>query len=89
MLNWTQIPRIACVLEGVWYLLPWPEHRGALISPILMPKAQGSTDHGTLAQQTQLVAATIRDLEQLRQEGLITEWEFEQQRRQLLAPAEG
>jgi TM2 domain-containing membrane protein YozV len=85
LLNWTQIPRIACVLEGVWYLLPWPEPRKAMISPTAAPDL-GTTQQ--LAQQTQLVTATIRDLEQLRQEGLITEWEFEQQRRQLLAPAE-
>ncbi|MDA0267292.1 MAG: SHOCT domain-containing protein [Cyanobacteria bacterium] len=82
LLNWTQVPRIACALEGVWYLLPWPGDRLTPTAPSVHPQM-------TLAQQTQLVAATIRDLEQLRQDGLITEWEFEQQRRQLLEPAEG
>jgi TM2 domain-containing membrane protein YozV len=82
LLNWTQIPRIACALEGVWYLLPWSGHDIGL--RINANADWGSETKTALAQQTQLVAATIRELEKLRQEGLITEWEFEQQRRQLL-----
>ncbi len=35
-------------------------------------------------QNAQQVAAAIRDLDQLRQDGLITEYEFEQKRRRLL-----
>jgi len=37
------------------------------------------------AQTAQQVAAALRDLDQLRQEGLITEYEFEQKRRNLLS----
>ncbi|MGD1908055.1 MAG: SHOCT domain-containing protein [Leptolyngbyaceae cyanobacterium] len=81
LLNWTQIPRIACALEGVWYLLPWA---GRDISLVTLGSGQASETKIALAQQTQVMAATIRELEKLRQEGLVTEWEFEQQRRQLL-----
>jgi hypothetical protein len=36
------------------------------------------------AQVASQVAIALRDLDQLRQEGLMTEYEFEQKRRQLL-----
>jgi hypothetical protein len=81
LLNWTQIPRIACALEGLWYLLR-PEYDLHALAPL----KDGTRAKITVAQQAQLVTTTIRDLEQLRQEGLLTEWEFEQQRRQLLEP---
>jgi len=37
------------------------------------------------SEQTQAIATALRELEQLRQEGLISEQEFEQNRRSLLA----
>ncbi len=83
LLNWTQIPRIACALEGLWYLLPGPANQ------TMLPTLGSAHLPSNRAQQTQLLTATIRDLEQLRQEGLITEWEFEQQRRELLEPSRG
>lgn len=79
LLGWTPIPRVACALEGVGYLVlalhqgipgawPWPRR---------MPQTE-------IAAQAQAIATAIRELDRLRQEGLITEREFEQQRRQLL-----
>ena len=75
LLGWTGIPRIACAVEGVWLLV--------------------KSQHGTPAQdtvhesvaaseQTQAIASALRELEKLRQEGLISEQEFEQKRRSLL-----
>ena len=79
LLGWTQIPRIACAVEAVWLLSK--SRRGEL-------PAAGATvsDAGVAAsQQTQAIAAAHRELEQLRQEGLLSEQEFEQKRRNLLA----
>ena len=82
LLGWTPIPRVACALEGLGYLIIALNqgHLGGSLLP------QGSTKSG-IAAQTQAMVAAIRDLERLRQEGLITEQEFEQQRRQLLETA--
>ncbi len=80
LLGWTQIPRIACALEGLWYLMAVPEGKNLA----RFWRSQSSGTGTAIAQQTQAIAAAIRDLEQLRREGLITEQEFERQRRHLL-----
>jgi TM2 domain-containing membrane protein YozV len=79
LLGWTPIPRVACALEGMGYLIIALK-QGALGTWL---RPQDTTKLG-IAAQTQAMAAAIRDLERLRQEGLITEQEFEHQRRQLL-----
>lgn len=79
LLGWTQIPRIACVMEGVWYL--------TRVRLAALPEGGGTTaanDGIDLSQQTQAIATALRELEKLRQEGLISEQEFEQKRRRLL-----
>jgi TM2 domain-containing membrane protein YozV len=75
LLSWTPIPHVAAAIEAVWYLTQpdgFPEMNsaaGSLASPnLLVPQL---TDG-------------IRQLEQLRVDGLITEYEFEQKRRQFL-----
>lgn len=78
MLSWTQIPRIACALEGGWYLM---QRQGA-IAPAQPGPATAAP--APVAEQTQAMAAALRELETLRQEGLISEYEFEQKRRHLL-----
>jgi TM2 domain-containing membrane protein YozV len=75
LLSWTPIPHVAAAIEAVWYLAQ-PESLagmntviGSVAAPnLLMPQL---TDG-------------IRQLEQLRVDGLITEYEFEQKRRQFL-----
>lgn len=78
------VPHVASGLEALWYFflnqdqfhsrfnpgLPLPT--GVKITPQIDPV------------QVQAIVAALRDLEQLRQEGLISEYEFEQKRRQLL-----
>lgn len=80
VLGWTPLPRIACVLEGVWYVAIASGSLAATWAQVRA--AQGLA----MAQQTQAIAAALRDLEHLRQEGLLTEQEFERQRRQLIDP---
>lgn len=77
LLGWTQIPRVACAVEGVWYLT-----RMRLGEPT--DASTFANDGVTISQQTQAIAAALRELEKLRQEGLISEQEFEQNRRNLL-----
>lgn len=78
LLWWTPIPRLACALEGVWYLSQDDEKFGARFG-----NTQTVPGLGTAA-QVSAIATALRELEQLRQEGLISEFEFEQKRRILL-----
>ncbi|MGF1461507.1 MAG: hypothetical protein ACFBSG_21095 [Leptolyngbyaceae cyanobacterium] len=77
ILWWTQIPRIACAVEGVWFLSRSQRDD----YPDEPPQPERGID---VSQQTQAIATALRELEKLRQEGLISEQEFEQNRRNLL-----
>lgn len=77
LLWWTQIPRIACAVEGVWYL----SHRDPAAAE---PAVSSRIDPA----QVRAIATAVRELDRLRQEGLITEQEFEQKRRALLDQVE-
>ena len=84
----TLLPQVACCLEGVWYLTQSDEgfvsrfpKAGAVLSSVA---AETSVSSESSAQVASQVAIALRDLDQLRQEGLMTEYEFEQKRRQLL-----
>jgi TM2 domain-containing membrane protein YozV len=80
LLSWTPIPKIASAIEGVWYLTQEEETFDRYFnlgeSPI---KASSHIDN-----QVESVANALRELEALRQDGLISEYEFEQKRRQML-----
>jgi TM2 domain-containing membrane protein YozV len=85
-LLWAAFPigllvRVASVCDGLIYLFQGEEtfqkrfnrgFEGELLSPKVEPN------------QVQLLVDAIRQLDTLRQDGLITEYEFEQQRRQLI-----
>jgi TM2 domain-containing membrane protein YozV len=77
LLGWTQIPRIACAVEGAWLLLQSPD---AFANRWQAPAAAASFDPDLV----NALGAALRELDTLRQEGLISEMEFEQKRRQLL-----
>jgi TM2 domain-containing membrane protein YozV len=77
------IPRIASLMEGVWYLLQNSEEFNRRFNPGLVePMAQCLNQVDP--QQVVAIAESLRQLESLRQDGLITDYEFEQQRQQLL-----
>ncbi len=86
LLWFTPIPRIASAVEGVWYLTQDPEAFSNKFN--LAGSTQSSTQ--TAAQPTvnpaqiSAIADALRQLDQLRQDGLISEYEFEQKRRCLL-----
>ena len=79
----TPIPRIACAIEAVWYFVQdqaqFDHYFNSAIAP-QVPHAQNPND----IRQVNAIAEALRQLEQLRQEGLMSEYEFEQKRRQLL-----
>ena len=79
LLGSTPIPRIACAIDVVWYLIQDIEQfelqfNGYSNRPI------GNTD----TQRITAIADSLRELDKLRQDGLMSEYEFEQKRRQLL-----
>ena len=81
LLSWTPIPHIACALEGAWLLGRPPEFFGAEAAKSTPPaKSAPPID----PKQMNALGVALRELDRLRQEGLISEAEFEQKRRQLL-----
>ncbi len=78
---------VACVVEGIWYLMQQPEafdlnFNGDIPLESMPLSSQGS---GQVAVGNVLnVTDAVRELDQLRQDGLISEYEFEQKRRLLL-----
>jgi len=82
LLSWTPIPKVASMIEGVWYLAQQPHEFDqnfnsnlTLVKHIVDP---------AYPQQIGAIADSLRQLDQLRQDGLISEYEFEQKRRHLL-----
>lgn len=80
LLSWTPIPKVASAIEGVWYLALDEE---AFDRNFNQGKSQ-VLNSPQVSNQVGAVANALRELDALRQDGLITEYEFEQKRRQLL-----
>lgn len=85
ILGWTQISRIACAIEAVWYLTQKEADFQAQVAANVKLAAV-DTEQASVATPalTLQLATALRELEHLRQEGLISEYEFESQRRTLL-----
>ncbi|MEB3311152.1 MAG: SHOCT domain-containing protein [Snowella sp.] len=82
LLLWnTPIPRIASAIDAVWYFVQgeeaFQEQFNGIHSSYSFMKPQQ-------APQVTAVADALRELDQLRAEGLVSEYEFEQKRRQLI-----
>ena len=83
----TGLPQVACCLEGVWYITQGNDSFAARFPKVIVSSESAPVDtsaSSAAAQATRQVVEAMRDLDQLRQDGLITEYEFEQKRRQLL-----
>ncbi len=86
LLSWTPIPRIASGIEAVWYLFQDSDEFDLRFNQAL---PSTTTLSSSLAPQVDphkigAIADAVRKLDQLREDGLISEYEFEQKRRQLL-----
>jgi TM2 domain-containing membrane protein YozV len=76
LLLWsTPIPRIACAIDAVWYLIQDLEQFELQFNGRFT---------GTQNLQVNAIADALRELDRLRDDGLMSEYEFEQKRRQLL-----
>ncbi|PSR19823.1 hypothetical protein C8255_00175 [filamentous cyanobacterium CCP3] len=78
LLGWTQIPRVACAIEGFLLLTQPSDAFGAI--DVFVKDAKAGLD----PKQIDALGKALRELDTLRQEGLISELEFEQKRRLLL-----
>ncbi|AFY96339.1 NINE protein [Chamaesiphon minutus] len=86
LLSWTPIPHIASAIEAVWYLTQDSTHFDGSFNSAT---ADASTivAHSSVLLRDRTVATvsdSIRELDKLRADGLISEYEFEQKRRQWL-----
>jgi TM2 domain-containing membrane protein YozV len=83
LLSWTLIPKVAGTIEAAWYLFQDSDQFATAYDSASLSAT--SDQRSTLKpSQVGAVAEAVRQLEQLRQDGLISEYEFEQKRRQLL-----
>lgn len=85
LLSWTPIPRVASAIEGVWYLTYSEEEFDRRFNGGMGLGLEKTAQEAiAVAQSVETIAEAVRQLERLRQEGLLSEYEFEQKRRQLL-----
>ncbi|MBW4672353.1 MAG: NINE protein [Cyanomargarita calcarea GSE-NOS-MK-12-04C] len=80
LLSWTPIPKVASAIEGVWYLA---QDEDAFDRNFNFGKSVPRNSQ-LAGNQVAAIAEALRELDALRQDGLISEYEFEQKRRQML-----
>ncbi|MGD1922110.1 MAG: NINE protein [Pleurocapsa sp.] len=73
----TPIPRIASAIDAVWYIVQDQEQFERQFNGY-------SNLNLNTSPQVKAIAEAMRELDKLREDGLVTEYEFEQKRRQLL-----
>ena len=90
LLSWTPIPRVASAIEGFWYLSQESDefdrnfNNFNLESGIETFAPLPNRSSVVMPNQVSAIADSLRELDDLREDGLISEYEFEQKRRQLL-----
>ncbi len=87
LLSWTPIPHVASAIEGVWYLFQNEDEFDHNFNCLPEVANFSPLVHRPLAVEPTNVSAiadALRQIDDLRQDGLISEYEFEQKRRQLL-----
>lgn len=79
LLLWsTPIPRIASAIDAVWYFIQDSEQFNCQFNN------QTPSIGRVEPLQVSAIADALRELDKLREDGLVSEYEFEQKRRQLL-----
>ena len=81
LLSWTPIPRAASAIEGVWYLL---QNEAEFDENFNQNGQNYSSQVITAPSNVKTISEAMRQLDGLRADGLISEYEFEQKRRQML-----
>jgi TM2 domain-containing membrane protein YozV len=87
LLGLTPIPTIASLIEGAWYLFQDSDEfeqnfNARAVAPTHSIASRPATNVTPI--QVGTIAEDLRQLDQLRQDGLVSEYEFEQKRRKLL-----
>lgn len=81
---WTTIPSVASAIEGIWYFSQNRDEFDQNFNAGLLPESSSHQTPAADPARISAIAQALRQLDSLRQEGLISEYEFEQKRRQLL-----
>jgi TM2 domain-containing membrane protein YozV len=86
LLSWTPIPKVASGIEAVWYLFQDADEFDLRFNSSLAAAGGlgGNVANVVDPNRVGAIAEAVRELDQLRTDGLISEYEFEQKRRQLL-----
>jgi TM2 domain-containing membrane protein YozV len=84
LLGLTPIPTVASLIEGAWYLFQDSEEFEQNFNSLAPTGSAVSSPSKIAPIQVESVAEALRQLDQLRQDGLVSEYEFEQKRRKLL-----
>lgn len=84
LLSWTPIPRVASAIDAIWYLFQNEDEFDRNFNSDLQLTSAVNRPQGIESTNVQAIAEALRQLDCLRQDGLISEYEFEQKRRQLL-----
>lgn len=84
LLSWTMIPKVASAVEGVWYLVQSRTEFDENFNQNGTLSAGAAAVAAVDPSQVNAVANALRQLDTLRQDGLVSDYEFEQKRRQLL-----
>ena len=80
LLSWTPIPHIASAIDAVWYLTQDSTRFDRNFNSTTSLLSASTI----VAHPMTSIAESIRELDKLREDGLISEYEFEQKRRQWL-----
>ncbi len=80
LLSWTPVPHIASAIEAVWYLTQDSDRFDLNFNSTSSLLSSAAI----VAHPMTSIAESIRELDKLREDGLISEYEFEQKRRQWL-----
>ncbi|MBD2138172.1 NINE protein [Anabaena sp. FACHB-1237] len=83
LLSWTPIPKVASAIEAVWYLTLDEDRFDANFNLGDVEQSMGRLSQ-PVTNQVELLSNALRELDRLREDGLISEYEFEQKRRQLV-----
>ncbi|MDJ0601149.1 MAG: NINE protein [Crocosphaera sp.] len=85
LLLWnTPIPSIACAIDAVWYFVQGEEQFNAQFNGLVSSDPHTIYTKQIEPLQVNVISDGLRELDKLRKEGLVSEYEFEQKRRNLL-----
>ena len=85
LLLWnTPIPSIACAIDAVWYCVQGEEGFNAQFNNTSQSNPHAVYSKNIEPLQVSVISEGLRELDKLREEGLVSDYEFEQKRRQLL-----